>query len=226
MIHLLTYTGKIMNKNFKTTIGRPRDRVLGSGPKRHELPNFKYLCNMPKEIIEEFNNIYYNFSEVNFLKDKENYEIKDKCQLVGMIPEKFQHILLQNKDENMEADDLMMELKYTKFTEHCTQKAKDWLNETFPGLYRARISVLHPGDLFDWHIDTNTSVACRVSCSLNNDDSTFEVKRRGVVDSNKFKVGECWFTNTGWPHRVFNNSDKIRINLLFGIDHKNISKYF
>jgi len=215
-----------MNKNFKTTIGRPRDRVLGSGPKRHELPNFKYLCNMPKEIIEEFNNIYYNFSEVNFLKDKENYEIKDKCQLVGMIPEKFQHILLQNKDENMEADDLMMELKYTKFTEHCTQKAKDWLNETFPGLYRARISVLHPGDLFDWHIDTNTSVACRVSCSLNNDDSTFEVKRRGVVDSNKFKVGECWFTNTGWPHRVFNNSDKIRINLLFGIDHKNISKYF
>ena len=215
-----------MNKNFKTTIGRPRDRVVGSGPKRHELPNFNYLCNMPEEIIEEFNNIYYNFSEVNFLKDKENYEIKDKCELVGMIPEKFQHILLQNKDENMEADDLMMELKYTKFTEHCTQKAKDWLNETFPGLYRARISVLHPGDLFDWHIDTNTSVACRVSCSLNNDDSTFEVKRRGVVDSNKFKVGECWFTNTGWPHRVFNNSDKIRINLLFGIDHKNISKYF
>ena len=215
-----------MNKNFKTTIGRPRDRVVGSGPKRHELPNFKYLCNMPNEIIEEFNNIYYNFSEVNFLKDKENYEIKDKCELVSMIPEKFQHILLQNKDENMEADDLMMELKYTKFTEHCTQKAKDWLNETFPGLYRARISVLHPGDLFDWHIDTNTSVACRVSCSLNNDDSTFEVKRRCMVDSNKFKVGECWFTNTGWPHRVFNNSDKIRINLLFGIDHKNIGKYF
>ena len=215
-----------MNKTFKTSIGRPRDRVVGAGPRRHELPNFKHLCNMPEEIIEEFNSIYEHFSEINFLKDKENYEIKDKCELVGMIPEKFQHILLQNKDENLDSNNLMMELKYTKFTEHCTQKAKDWLNKTFSGLYRARISVLHPGDLFDWHIDTNTSVACRVSCSLNNDDSTFEVKRRGVVDSNKFKVGECWFTNTGWPHRVYNNSDKIRINLLFGIDYERIKRYF
>lgn len=215
-----------MIREFKTSIGRPRDRVVGSGPKRHELPNFKHLCNMPQEIIEEFNAIYDHFSDVNFLKDKENYEIKDKCELVGMIPKKFQHILLQNKNPRQDSEDVMMELKYTKFTEHCTNNAKDWLASTFPGLYRARISVLHPGDLFDWHIDTNTSVACRVSCSLNNDDSTFEIKRRGVVDSNKFKIGECWFTNTGWPHRVFNNSDKIRINLLFGIDYKNIRRYF
>ena len=76
-------------------------------------------------------------------------------------------------------------------------------------------------------IDTNTSVAaCRVSCSLNNDDSTFEIKRRGKVDSEKFKGLKCWFTNTGWSHRVFNNSNKIRINLLFGIDYSNIAKYF
>lgn len=215
-----------MSKEFKTSIGRPRDRVVGSGPRRHELPNFKLLCHMPEEIVEEFNEIYDHFSEVNFLKDKENYEIKDKCELVGMIPEKFQHILLQNKNPRQDEDDVMMELKYTKFTEHCTQNAKDWLCETFPGLYRARISVLHPGDLFDWHIDTNTSVACRVSCSLNNDDSTFQVKRRGQVETAKFKVGECWFTNTGWPHRVYNNSDKIRINLLFGIDHERIKRYF
>ena len=47
-----------MIKDFKTSIGRPRDRVVGSGPKRHELPNFKHLCNMPQEIIEEFNAIY------------------------------------------------------------------------------------------------------------------------------------------------------------------------
>ena len=215
-----------MIKNFRTSIGRPRDRVVGLGPKRHELPNFKHLCNMPQEMIYEFNQIYEKYKEVNFLKDTKNYEIKNKCELVGMIPKNFQHILLQNKDENLNSDDLMRELKYTKFTNHCSKKAKEWLNDTFPGLYRARISVLHPGDLFDWHIDTNTSVACRVSCSLNNDDSTFEIKRRGKVESEKFKVGECWFTNTGWSHRVFNNSNKIRINLLFGIDHSNIAKYF
>ena len=55
-----------MNNKFKTTIGRPRDRVVGSGPKRHELPNFKLLFNMPEEIIEEFNEIYNHFSEINF----------------------------------------------------------------------------------------------------------------------------------------------------------------
>ena len=109
-------------------------------------------------MISEFNQIYEKYKEVNFLKDTKNYEIKNKCELVGMIPKNFQHILLQNKDENLNSDNLMMELKYTKFTKHCSTKAKEWLNDTFPGLYRARISVLHPGDLFDWHIDTNTSV--------------------------------------------------------------------
>ena len=55
-----------MNKNFKTTIGRPRDRVVGSGPKRHELPNFNYLCNMPEEIIEEVeSNLGTNTGKMN-----------------------------------------------------------------------------------------------------------------------------------------------------------------
>ena len=37
------------------------------------------------------------------------------------------------------------------------------------------------------------------------------------------KLGEAYFVNTGWLHRVINPTDSIRIVLLFGVDYKNIS---
>jgi len=212
-----------MIKDFKTNIGRPRDRVIGPGPSRENMPTFKTLIELPQIIMHDLLSIYSEHRHVNYLNSKD-YEIKDNCELAGKVPAKFQHILLQDKNSNL--DERFDELKYTAWTEYCTPKVKNWLNQAFPNCYRARISILHPGELFDWHIDTNTSVACRVSCALNNDASTFEINRKGNIESRDFPVGELVFTNTGYPHRVFNNSTKQRINLLFGIDYKDIECYF
>jgi len=173
--------------------------------------------------MHELLTVYSNHRNVNHLNSKD-YEIKENCDLKNKVPAKFQHILLQDKDPNM--DQGFDELKYTTWTEYATPQIRNWLSSRFPNCYRARISVLHPGELFDWHIDTNTSVACRVSCALNNEGSTFEIKRKGVVESMDFPVGQFVFTNTGYPHRVYNNSNKPRINLLFGIDYKDIECYF
>ena len=208
---------------FTTKIGRPRDRVKGPGPDRKELPNFKELGDIPESVMQELLTTYGKHRNINHLNSKD-YEIKEKCELAGKVPAKFQHILLQDKDPYM--DQGFDELKYTSWTKYATNPVIKWLNNKFPNSYRARISILHPGELFDWHIDTNTSVACRVSCALNNEGSTFEINRKGVIESRDFPVGKMIFTNTGYPHRVYNSSDKPRINLLFGIDYKDIECYF
>ena len=36
------------------------------------------------------------------------------------------------------------------------------------------------------------------------------------------KLGEAYFVNTGWLHRVINPSNNIRIVLIFGIDYNNL----
>jgi hypothetical protein len=36
------------------------------------------------------------------------------------------------------------------------------------------------------------------------------------------QLGEAYFVNTGWLHRVINPTDSIRVVLLFGIDYENL----
>ena len=50
----------------------------------------------------------------------------------------------------------------------------------------------------NWHIDSDTSVMCRAQICLNDNDSVFQSKRKGVVEEFKMKTGEMWFINTGW----------------------------
>ena len=214
------------SKTMPTSIGRKRDRVIGDGPHRNDLPNFKTIAKMPPEVVEDLLQLYNEYSGVNFLHSDE-YEIKNCCNLQYAISPEFQHILLQDFDPESD-EKKFMEMRYKKWNEYIADHpvAREWLEKTFPNTFRTRISVLKPGDGFGWHIDTNTSVACRVTCVLNNGESTFEVKRRGVVEKMEAEVGDCVFTNIGWPHRVHNYTDMPRINLLFAIEYKDIAQYF
>lgn len=214
------------SKTHATTIGRKRDRVRGPGPNRKDLPNFKILTKMPQEVIEDLLNLYNDYSGVNFLHSDE-YEIKNCCNLQYAISKDFQHILLQDFDPDSD-EKTFMEMRYLKWNEYISKypRAKEWIDSAFPNAFRTRISVLKPGDSFGWHIDTNTSVACRVTCVLNNADSTFEVDRKGVIERMEAEVGDCVFTNIGYPHRVHNETEDYRINLLFAIEYKDIAQYF
>ena len=53
-----------------------------------------------------------------------------------------------------------------------------------------------------WHIDTDTSVACRAQICLGVNDSVFEFRDRSGIHKLKMRPGEMWFINTGWNHRV------------------------
>ena len=49
------------------------------------------------------------------------------------------------------------------------------------------------------------------------------MKTKSDEVSLNMKLGEAYFVNTGWLHRVINPSNNIRIVLILGIDYNNLS---
>ena len=92
----------------------------------------------------------------------------------------------------------------------------------FPKCYRLRVSLLPAQSQIDWHIDMNTSVSCRFHILIKNPDFIFEINRKGHIEKIPFQEGAIWFTNTAWPHRVLNPTNKRRISLLFDIEYENV----
>ena len=52
------------------------------------------------------------------------------------------------------------------------------LEEKFGTVYRARISVMLPGHELFWHIDTDTSVLCRMQIAVDAENSSFQFRNR------------------------------------------------
>jgi hypothetical protein len=206
----------------ENTTGTARSRVIGIGPDRRFLPPFKDLFSMPEEVIEDLLSYFADFCELNHLGDKEKYDISNHCPLLSKIPVGFQHLLLTECAHL----DPKEEKNYTYWRPDTKDRIfRKWFSQEFPLAFRVRISILKPNTEFSWHIDTNTSVACRCSVALNTSESYFEVKARSQIYSKELQKGVISFTNTGWPHRVYNNSNTPRINVVFGIPFKGLEKY-
>ncbi len=82
---------------------------------------------------------------------------------------------------------------------------------------------MHGGKELNHHIDTDTSVLCRVQIPAETTGSLFQWKTKTEEVSLDMQLGEAYFVNTGWLHRVINPADSTRIVLIFGIDYDNIS---
>ena len=81
---------------------------------------------------------------------------------------------------------------------------------------------MHGGNELNYHIDTDTSVLCRVQIPAQTTGSLFQWKTKTEEVSLEMQPGNAYFVNTGWLHRVINPTDDIRIVLLFGIDYNNL----
>ena len=57
-----------------------------------------------------------------------------------------------------------------------------------------------------WHIDTDTSVACRAQICLGVNDRVFQFKDSTGIHELKMRPGELCFINTGWNHRVISGT--------------------
>ena len=200
-----------------------KQRVSGNnGPRRHQMLTHGQIANnVPKDVLEQIYQIAVTYTGNDLGGD--NYQISQHCDVKSAFTasETYSQILLQqlHKDANSEID----ETNYTLWRSDLqTNLIKEYLNSTFKKPYRARISVMHGGNELNYHIDTDTSVLCRVQIPVQTEGSLFQWKTKSDEVSLNMKLGEAYFVNTGWLHRVINPSNNIRIVLIFGIDYNNL----
>ena len=201
-----------------------RARVLGDGPNRSQLPLYYELCEFPLDAAKELLEYAAKQNAKNDLFSLDRQKIAYHCPLQQRTPEGYQHLLLTVCDANSNSLD---EKNYTVWTEEAKElRVYHWFQKFFPSAFRVRMAVLPPKSEFSWHIDTNTSVACRCSVSLHQHDSRFEIKKREVTTQVPLDPGKVFFTNTAYSHRVYNMDEKPRINLVFGIRYEGLEAYF
>lgn len=84
---------------------------------------------------------------------------------------------------------------------------------------RIRITKLAAGKEIPFHVDYDVSYAVRCICPIYGDDMVVnQFKRDGKIEEYVLEPGNAYFLNIGYPHAVFNRSDKPRIALMFSLD--------
>lgn len=185
-----------------------RQRVRGDGPRRDELVTFAKIGTVSDEIVAQLNEIVDRRTGNDLGSDA--YNISQHCDVNNVfIDTGYRQVLIQERESDVDTADEHM---YTRYNEDVTIPG-------FNQIYRLRISEMAPGNEMNWHIDTDTSVMCRAQICLNDNDSVFQFKRRGVIEEFSMVPGEIWFINTGWLHRVV-SGDRVRRSAIFGFDYK------
>ena len=196
-----------------------RKRVQGDGPNRSKLPNFSYIGDISSDVQYEILQIVEDLSNINDIYGK-NYSVSKFCDLKRQLPKEHINILLQKpifQSDGMEQKDYKVWMRIKS-----KGQLKKFLENKFPNSYRTRIARLFPKTGINWHIDMNTKVSCRFHILIKNPQFIFEINRKGIVDQIPFKERNIFFTNTAYPHRVYNPTEEERISLLLDIDYKDV----
>lgn len=193
-----------------------KNHVKGNGIDRKYLPNYFKLGEFDQGLIEDVMKVYYLTINENHIGSNSEYEMSTESPLRTYFPETYRQIILQKPltDGSFEKD-------YQSFEENTNvlNKVKNLLKGiTF---YRCRIATLPAGDILDWHIDTNTSVLSRVHFVIS-DNAHWFINRKGIVEEKILRKGEIWFTNTGYNHKVVNDTNKDRIVVTVGCDSRDL----
>lgn len=84
---------------------------------------------------------------------------------------------------------------------------------------RVRITKLAAGKEIPFHVDYDVTYAVRCICPIYGDSQVInQFKRNGEIEEYILEPGNAYFLNIGYPHAVFNRSDKPRIALMFSLD--------
>jgi hypothetical protein len=191
-----------------------RERIVGSGPDRTKLKIFQKLGTVSDATVEELRKIYLD-TDSNDIGTSE-YDITETIDCKNthnVLLSKYRQILMQGKDSAQEMTSAIAiegrvfieaESKYSNWMvdKYTLTNTMSDMSQYFTNVCRFRLSETQADHSITWHIDTNTSVMCRGQICLTEDDSLFEFKDRSGVHQLNMKVGELWFINTGWNHRV------------------------
>ena len=207
-----------------------RQNVRGNnGPDRRELPNYKLfgalsftdstlMLGAVQTILAE---VGEDYNDIN----NEAYQIAQDCPLKTYFPSTYRQVLIQTPiTDGIAEEDYRCIPAFdgkSRITIYHVLKSFG-LND----FYRARLAILPPGGVLDWHIDTNTSVSCRIQIPIIG-DCLWEIKRKKEVEARVLVPFQVSFTNTGYAHRVRNpHPTEDRVCLIIGSHYDVIKKWF
>lgn len=190
-------------------------RVRGTGPSRSVLKPFYKLGTLPPIVVSTL----LNYATTNLENDlgSDEYAISKHCNFKDVFNanQNYRQLLLQVKDANVVSLEID-EFQYVNWKNTVIQDQLACLSDYIANIFRFRISIMKSNHSLNWHIDTDPSVICRAQICLQNTDSTFEFKTKQGIESFTMEPGDLYFINTGWQHRVVNNSTSDRIVGIFG----------
>ena len=154
------------------------------------------LCDNHMELVKS---VYDNFEQINLTQPSEilPYEPSIKKRL-------------QRREEHL----------YNVPTEDYTGSYfEEIVTQLKAPASRVRITKLAAGKEIPFHVDYDVSYAVRCICPIyGNEMVVNQFKRDGKVEEYILEPGNAYFLNIGYPHAVFNRSDKPRIALMFSLD--------
>jgi len=197
---------------------RIKARVRGeNGPDRQKLPLFYKLGTVDPTVVrtihEEIMFLVNGLpKDYNDIQNSDRYEIAQACKLKTYFPTEYKQYLLQVTGNS--SIDVPDEWEYDTYTKEGL-KFRSFITPYVNPHFRARIAILPPGAELDWHIDTNTSYACRVQIMISG-NQIFEIKKKSDIEQRIMLPGHVWFCNTGYRHRVRVIGDESRVSILVG----------
>ncbi len=202
---------------------RARANVAGSeGPRRESLPSFHALGRVDPVVLAlsviEIADFEAGARQTECCTDL--YPISHGNPLNDLFGEHYRQRLLQLPRAGTDG---LSERDYTQPRGALAEAVVAWL-PSLP-LFRLRLAALPAGGIADWHIDTNTTVACRVLMMVGGENTWF-VRRKAGVDERRMVAGEFWFANTAYPHRIENRGAGTRYVLLASCDHATLAATF
>ncbi len=204
-----------------------RLRHKGTGPKRHTIPAlFTFPFEVPEDVLDDLGGIIREHLYTDDI-GKSHYPVADPkyVELANHIPEGYRDIALHFHREGSEGLD---EKSYTEWNERSNPNGplRTFMAYFFPKAYRVRIGHMPAHKELNWHIDTNSTVAVRVQIPITHDYNKsqiqFDIRTKDGIEIANNPIGECFMTNTAWPHRVTNHTDEGRFTMMFTIEYNDL----
>ncbi len=162
-------------------------------------PSFKQLA------VSFLKNFDPNYNDIGI---DSTYRMSQRSPLRTYFDERYRQVLIQRPLSDGENEDDYLDSLDAPLVDAC----KEYLKGI--DIFRTRFAILPPDSVLDWHIDTNTSVACRVHFSLFG-KCLWKIQRNGTTHEYLLDENKILFTNTGYSHRVetIENNDRIVITI-------------
>ena len=187
-----------------SSLSRNQLRQLSAARRR---PPFELKGTLPEELVEDLLCFWRANSAKNILSDMMDQRTSLGLPLenAAYLSQDYSQIALQ---ELSEGEDPGCPENYNIPVDEALVKA---IEKTAGPICKARLSGLMPGGQISEHIDDPTQTR---SLALIEGDHEFWVRSGEGYDRVPMGVGELWFVNTAWTHKVVNRFSALRVALM------------